>query len=367
MALSWHAFAVPKRGNSTEEYEDAFAANPNAGRFAIADGASESSFASLWAKLLVESFAHPPPKGNLGTDWLEPLRQEWSSEVGKLQMPWYAEAKGALGASAAFLGLILKRSRKTAGGIWLASAIGDCCLFQIHEEELVKAFPVTRSGDFGNQPKLLNSRSGARGNSQDQGIEQARGRWCPGDRFLLMTDALAQWFLHRHEAGPSPWKSLEIILHDQAPDKALRIWIDELREQRGLRNDDATLVIIDTITEANWSDEPAATAEPAWAGTPPPLRALMPEVEHHDLEDEALKPARGYRIGVAAPMVAAGILVSGLCLWLVFEGSTHKSEMASVQKAPAPPTPTPPLGACPDIPSLGMGANDQSIQIRLNG
>src|SRR6266404_6244133 len=52
MALSWHAFAVPKRGNSTEEYEDAFAANPNAGRFAIADGASESSFASLWAKLL---------------------------------------------------------------------------------------------------------------------------------------------------------------------------------------------------------------------------------------------------------------------------------------------------------------------------
>ena len=128
MALSWHAFAVPKRGNSAEEYEDAFAADPNAGRFAIADGASESSFASLWAKLLVEGFTHPALNQSSNKGWLEPLRQQWSLDVGKLKMPWYAEAKGTLGASAAFLGLVLKDSKKRAGGIWLAAARGDCCL-----------------------------------------------------------------------------------------------------------------------------------------------------------------------------------------------------------------------------------------------
>src|SRR5213083_2611429 len=118
MALRWQGFAVPKRGNSVEEYEDAFAANPKAGRFAVADGASESSFASLWAKLLVEGFSHPPPDADLRKRWLEPLRQRWSSEVEKLELPWYAEAKRSLGAAAAFLGLILRRTPKTRGGIW---------------------------------------------------------------------------------------------------------------------------------------------------------------------------------------------------------------------------------------------------------
>jgi len=41
----WRALGLPKRGHSAEEYEDAFAGDPKVGRFAVADGASESSFA----------------------------------------------------------------------------------------------------------------------------------------------------------------------------------------------------------------------------------------------------------------------------------------------------------------------------------
>ncbi len=169
MALRWQGFAVPKRGNRADEYEDAFAGNPKLRRFAIADGASESSFASLWAQLLVEGFTQPPRKLSSRKYWLEPLRQRWSSEVAKLQLPWYAEAKRALGASATFLGLALKRSAKKRRGIWLASVVGDCCMFQIHEDQLSKAFPLTRSEDFGNQPKLLNSLPRASDNSHQHG------------------------------------------------------------------------------------------------------------------------------------------------------------------------------------------------------
>jgi hypothetical protein len=55
-AIRWRAFALHKDGNRPDEYEDAYAGNPRVGRFAVADGASESSFAALWAKLLVDGF-----------------------------------------------------------------------------------------------------------------------------------------------------------------------------------------------------------------------------------------------------------------------------------------------------------------------
>ena len=49
-------FSCPKSGNSLEEYEDAWAhrqtRTPVGIRVAVADGATESSFAKLWAVLL---------------------------------------------------------------------------------------------------------------------------------------------------------------------------------------------------------------------------------------------------------------------------------------------------------------------------
>src|SRR4051812_41117456 len=106
--IPWRAFHVAKHGNSHDEYEDAFAADAETGRFAIADGASESSFAGLWARLLVQGFVHPvltdgPP------DWLAPLRKRWAKEVDALELPWYAEEKREQGAHATFLGVLLKK------------------------------------------------------------------------------------------------------------------------------------------------------------------------------------------------------------------------------------------------------------------
>ena len=43
--LRWSVLRLPKQGNTDAEYEDAWAADAAAGRFAVADGASETSFA----------------------------------------------------------------------------------------------------------------------------------------------------------------------------------------------------------------------------------------------------------------------------------------------------------------------------------
>src|SRR4051812_29570559 len=53
---------LPKAGNSVEEYEDAWATSPDdessPGQFvcAVTDGATETSFAGLWARLLAEAY-----------------------------------------------------------------------------------------------------------------------------------------------------------------------------------------------------------------------------------------------------------------------------------------------------------------------
>jgi hypothetical protein len=239
--MRWRGFAAPKRGYAAEEYEDAFAGNPRLGRFAIADGASESSFASLWARLLVEGFTHAPRRSISDTDWLEPLRQRWSAEVDKLELPWYADAKRGLGASATFLGLALRRYWKRRAGIWAASSVGDCCCFHIQGDRPVQSFPVLHAQDFGNYPKLVNSRSHWNGSGAQ---DQFRGKWRAGDRFFLMTDALAQWFLMCHEKEDRPCDVIAQVLQAQ-PEKSFCSWIDELRDQGNLRNDDVTLVVID--------------------------------------------------------------------------------------------------------------------------
>src|SRR5205814_9053435 len=59
-ALTWRSFHVPKQGHTAAEYEDGWAAAPESGRFAIADGASESAFAGAWARTLVDAAVQMP-------------------------------------------------------------------------------------------------------------------------------------------------------------------------------------------------------------------------------------------------------------------------------------------------------------------
>jgi hypothetical protein len=239
-SLRWHALALPRHGNAADEYEDAFAAAPAAGRFAVADGASESSFAAPWARLLVESFAAAPPRRGDEAGWLAPLSRDWADEVGRAPLPWYAEVKRDQGAFATFLGLVFGPPRRDRAGRWRAVAVGDSCLFRVRQDRLLRPFPVSRSADFGNRPDLIGSRSPAAARWRG-----ARGRWRPGDRFLLMTDALARWFLAGTEAGARPWEALARLPTGPGAEAAFAGWVGDLRRDGALRNDDVTLICID--------------------------------------------------------------------------------------------------------------------------
>lgn len=237
--LHWRSFTLPKRGHSAEEYEDAFAADPKLGRFAVADGASESSFASLWAKLLVDGFVHPGER-NGDTSWLEPLRSRWAAKVDQQQLSWYAEEKRDLGAFATFLGLVLKHSDKQTEGNWSALAVGDSCIFQVRKDSLIQAFPLERSENFSNRPSLICSRTANIAHK----LKRDGARWLAGDRLYLMTDALAQWFLKQSEHAKKPWHTLDRLFTELADNAARASWIEQQRDRDALRNDDVTLVSI---------------------------------------------------------------------------------------------------------------------------
>jgi hypothetical protein len=237
--LNWRSFTLPKRGHSAEEYEDAFAADPKIGRFAVADGASESSFASLWAKLLVDGFVHPGER-NGDASWLEPLRKRWAAKVDQQELSWYAEEKRDQGAFATFLGLVLKHSEKKTEGAWSALAVGDSCIFQVRKDTLVQAFPVERSDSFGNHPSLICSRPDGAGHK----LKRDGARWLVGDRLYLMTDAMAQWFLKQNEHAKKPWQTLDRFFTELADNAARGNWIEQQRDRDAMRNDDITLVSI---------------------------------------------------------------------------------------------------------------------------
>jgi hypothetical protein len=243
--LRWRSFSLPREGNTPEEYEDALAGNPRTGRFAVADGASESSFAGMWAKLLVDGFV-AAGEGRTTVSWLSPLQHRWAEAVDHLELDWFGEEKRRLGAFATLLGLSLKKPQAAGEGRWKAMAVGDACIFQVREDRLLTAFPITRSADFGNRPALLGSRALEKVQAETWSHAQTKiGRWQAGDRFFLMTDAVAEWFLRREVDHRKPWQSLLRRLAEPDASAAFTAYVKELWRDKELKNDDATLVVIE--------------------------------------------------------------------------------------------------------------------------
>jgi hypothetical protein len=167
------------------------------------------------------------------------VQARWASDVGSQPLPWYAEAKFAQGAFATFLGVVLKSFGRPS---WQAVAVGDSCLFQIRDGQLRQAFPLTQSSEFDNSPRLLGSRTSAVEARQRE--VRGYGSWQAQDRFFLATDALAQWFLRQVEAGGKPWEVLESLLGESDVSTAGKAWIEQLRDQHEIRNDDVTLIMV---------------------------------------------------------------------------------------------------------------------------
>lgn len=236
MRIAFNTFWLQKAGNQIEEYEDAYAPiSLDEGEYpeflcAVADGATETSFSGLWAKILVDAFVEKR-FSHFDQGSIQELSHSWRSQIAERThgkpLSWYAEEKLRNGAYASLMGLHIKQD-----GWWSAVCVGDSCLFQLCPARGVRAFPYTDPMQFNNRPMLIstNSVSNAQVTSK-----VARGKWKEGDCFLLMTDALAHYFMLDKRMKS---KLVPSILDQDEFEKI----IDDARQARACRNDDVTLV-----------------------------------------------------------------------------------------------------------------------------
>jgi hypothetical protein len=253
------AHRLQKDGNRPEEYEDAFAVNAGNSRLALADGASDSYDSGRWARLLVDAFIDVPPPAAVDglRAWLAEPAHSWLAGLDFAALPWNQQAKARLGAHSTFLGVELEMAETGAAawgapcGAWRAMAVGDSCLFHVRAGALLTAFPLACAATFGGSPALVATNPAYRGAGIDR-LATAQGELRLGDTLLLATDALAQWFLRRHERGESPWHDLLTAAHFPA-------FIAAQRAQHHLRNDDVTLLVAHVTVDG----EPAAPSTTA--------------------------------------------------------------------------------------------------------
>jgi hypothetical protein len=280
MDVEVRCFWTPKKGNSSEDFEDAhhvrYASGDTSGdaaarndlaaatsrvtpvRLAIADGASESSFAQKWARLLTRGFCRATARGRpdastydvarrgMGEETItefERARSVWLRQYEKLPLPWYAEVKRDMGAFAAFVGLEIHADTPGGGaGWWEALAFGDSCLFHVRDDHVVHAFPISDPSLFGRSPCLLTTRCDIA--SQVDQAERLAGEWREGDEFYLLTDAAAHWLLAGltlRDADPVAF------LREIVSQEVFEQWVDQQRKdlvdgQPRLRNDDVMFV-----------------------------------------------------------------------------------------------------------------------------
>ena len=264
MIIKYSHFWLPKAGNFGSACEDAFFPynfpfdiifhDQKYQRYAIADGASTAYLSGLWATILVDGFGSYEDEIT-NTNFFDLIQtlildENWNPRLtdyikkredeGK-PLSWYDEMALQNGAASTLLEISFSLEENKLRDNFSALAIGDSCLFQIRNDELITKFPLNSSADFDNSPLLISSDPKRNLNLQEKIAYLENQSIITGDRFFLMTDALASWFFQEHERGDKPW---EIIVERVVDKSSFTDWIEQLRDNKLMRNDDVTLMIL---------------------------------------------------------------------------------------------------------------------------
>lgn len=246
--IASECFSLPKAGNRKDEYEDAFNSTISVHkdtayyRFAVADGASESSFADIWADLLTSGYCNGKLDGKDIHKSIAKLSKAWKRKLNPKELPWYAQEKLNSGAFSTLAGITF-RSTDASSVAFDAFAIGDSCICQIRADQIIAFFPLGSVDDFHKSPVLISSNA-ANNLHLTAFVKKWSGHSQAGDSFWLMTDALACWLLTRYEEDISVVKKI----HGLACEDDFIHFVQAERKRicrdgsYYLRNDDVTLI-----------------------------------------------------------------------------------------------------------------------------
>jgi hypothetical protein len=249
--VTWTAYTIPHHGNHPDENEDAFSPEIRHQVFtaqahltcAVADGATQTSFSRAWARLLVQKAVDLLTADDL-SELLSAAQADWHAMINGINLPWHAEEKVRQGAfsSLLWLGILPSGRAGKSGGSWKSAAVGDTCVFQFRNNELVTMFPRLES--FHNSPVLLSSQAQRNSRILDSVTDYLmEGTWNPGDEFIIMTDAAAAWLSCQLENQTI--EELRSTWHQfMQTQESFEGWVEGQRLDGKIKDDDTTIVWI---------------------------------------------------------------------------------------------------------------------------
>ncbi|MEE9417746.1 MAG: hypothetical protein V3V01_20885, partial [Acidimicrobiales bacterium] len=185
--------------------------------------------AGLWSHLLALGFIRDPfavEDLEAFNAWLGRRVEQWN-EATKLgdDAPYYVRAANERGSHSTFLAV------QVGDDHWSAIAVGDTCLLQIREGELIGSFPINDPEHFDFTPNLISTVSAP------SDVRQAKGAFRAGDVLLGITDAGAEWLLRARSDNADVIRRLA-----SASLSSLDRLVREERHSGALRNDDVAVV-----------------------------------------------------------------------------------------------------------------------------
>lgn len=272
MSIDYRGFMISKGAISIGGCADSIAFNLDLQRFAVADGITKSYFPQFFARSLTDHFVnHNVPASvffeddNAETlnlvidDWRrscleeEEKADEYTKDIYSLR--WEYTPFGA----STFAGLTIEKER------FSLLVLGDSCIFFIPSNdtktpEIFTSMPVEICKEeddrwflckFGSNPHFIDTTGRIVGRPLNITASMQDGY------FLIMTDALSEWFVNHYDKEHASETLLKILNIKSEED-----FVEFVRKERqkDLNDDDTSLVIIQ-VSESNVLNESVAEEE----------------------------------------------------------------------------------------------------------
>ena len=252
--ITWFSHSISKAGNKPSENEDAVypaeifgCVNGKSERasFAVADGATQTSFSGMWANCLVRHCTQTKLSEYAFLEAIKKAGNEWQESLQGVELPWHAIEKVKQGAFSALALLEIQYDplHPSTAYSWRALAVGDCCLFIAHNHSIYLSLPLQHPSEFNNSPVLIPSKSEKIDTIKGR-IHMAKGSLKRGDQLILASDAMASWIMRKLVSDAPEYTNLISAIKDDSFSN-FSGWINTLRKKGELRNDDTSVILIE--------------------------------------------------------------------------------------------------------------------------
>lgn len=240
MKIRYKAFILPHLGDPYRLCADRFSIREKEKAFAISDGVGNSLFPEVWAKSLCDDYVQTPGdficdnclcREKELIDLWEKIRNERVESFTSDELFIYEMGLGKADfAAATFVGLSLSVDK------WFCWALGDSYLGILDQDyNIVKQIASMAGTPFDNYPEYFASKKGLNNGApiSDSGSIK------DGRFFVLMSDAISDWFFSEERTTDQRKSLLDIETHEEYCS-----FIGDLRSKGELKDDDTTIVVL---------------------------------------------------------------------------------------------------------------------------